>query len=93
MLVLTNAAVAKSPVIGQVPNATAGSVKAVHFDAPEGPNNAAARARVVRGLFGGRCSGTAEEVHLEGSLGAAGVASFAFESGAMGGICSRWVGR
>lgn len=93
VLVLTNAAVARSPVIGQVPNAAANSVKAVHFDAPEGPKNAAARARVVKGLFGGRHSGMTEEVHLEGGMGAAGVAPFVFESGAMGGICSRWVGR
>lgn len=86
---LTNAAVARSLAIGPVPTNKGTLVRVVHFDAPEGTKNAAARDRVAGGVSRGRDAATVEEVHLEGGGDAARLAPFAFESGAMGGIRSR----
>lgn len=91
VLLLTNAAAARSPSVGPVPISNATFVRAVHFDAPEGCKNAVARERVVKGMLVGRGGAqAAEEVHLDGGGDASGLTPFAFESGAMGGICSRY---
>lgn len=90
VLILTSAAVARQPSLGSVPLASGAVVRAVHYDAPEGQKSAAARARVVRLVFGGRRAGPAvQEVHLEGSDDAAMLPPYVFNSGAMDGIRSR----
>lgn len=89
MLILTNAATARSLPIGPIPLSQAKLVRVVHFDVPEGNKNAAARRRIAAGVFGGRGPGTAEEVHLEADRDTMGLASFTFESGAMGVVSSR----
>lgn len=89
MLIATNAATARSLPIGPIPLLQAKLVRVVHFDAPEGNKNAAARRRIAAGVFGGRGPGTAEEVHLEVDRDAMRLTSFTFENGAMGGISSR----
>ncbi|CAM9443943.1 unnamed protein product [Ectocarpus sp. 6 AP-2014] len=90
VLVLTNSAISRTPPsIGSVKPGHGKLQRVVHFDAPEGKKDAAARARVAGGFFRGRAAGAAEEVYLRGGAEAAGLAPFSFDSGAMGGIRSR----
>eukprot|EP00752_Nemacystus_decipiens_P010224 g9110.t1 len=92
VLILTNAALARSPPsVGPVKRALGAFLRVVHFDAPEGEKNAAARGRVAGSFSRGRGAETVEEVHLGGGGGGetAGLAPFSFDSAAMGGIRSR----
>ncbi|CBJ32117.1 conserved unknown protein [Ectocarpus siliculosus] len=90
VLVLTNLAISRTPPsIGSVKPGHGKLQRVVHFDAPEGKKDAAARARVAGGFFRGRGAGAAEEVYLRGGAEAVGLAPFSFDSGAMGGIRSR----
>ncbi|CAM9840397.1 unnamed protein product, partial [Sphacelaria rigidula] len=93
VLILTTAAVARQPSLGPIPKKvkTGVVIRAVHFDASEGPKAAAARARLVGRVFGDRQSGpAAQEVHLEGSGDAAVLPPFEFDRGAMDGVRSRY---
>lgn len=89
VLIITTVALAGQSSIRSAPTATGRLVRAVHFDAPEGPKDAAARIRLVEQLFRGRGPGQAQEVHLEGTGDVAGLRVFAYDSGAMDGIRSR----
>ncbi|CAM9849465.1 unnamed protein product [Ectocarpus sp. 4 AP-2014] len=90
VLVLTNSAISRTPPsIGSVKPGHGKFLRVVHFDAPEGIKNAAARARVAGGFFRGRGAGAAEELYLRGGAEVAGLAPFSFDSTAMGGIRSR----
>ncbi|CAN0570684.1 unnamed protein product, partial [Ectocarpus sp. 12 AP-2014] len=52
VLVLTNSAISRTPPsIGSVKPGHGKLLRVVHFDAPEGKKNAAARARVAGGFF------------------------------------------
>lgn len=91
ILILTNAALARSPPsIGPVKSAQGTFLRVVHFDAPEGEKNAAARGRVAGSFSRRRGAETAvEEVHLGGGGDTVDLAPFSFDSAAMGGIRSR----
>lgn len=91
VLVLTNTALARSLSIRPIPTSKATLVRVVHYDAPEGRKNAAARERIAKGVFGGQGAGKAEEVHIESGEDAMGLTPFVFESAAFGVIRSRCV--
>lgn len=91
VVLLTNAAITQSLSIGPVPLDKGMLVRVVHFDAPEGQKNEAARERISEGVFHGRGAGMVEEVHLEGGEAGSGLVPFVFEDGAMSGIRSRYV--
>eukprot|EP00903_Cladosiphon_okamuranus_P009531 g9080.t1 len=93
VLVLTNAALARSPPsVGPVKPAHGPFLRIVHFDAPEGEKNAAARGRVAKSFSRGRGARTVEEVYLGGEgRDTVALAPFSFDGAGMGFIRSRLI--